>query len=166
MTGTADGQRTADGDDPLSALVNNGFETHRLFADKPDGWYYVRQARLDGSTLKGHGKLCVTFDNAEPGRGAQARQGVAVDGRRVRSIDVSTWIRCQEVHAGQTRDQLPRVLVSYFDEQRAPVGQEFIGPWEGSFPWTQKVAQDCRARQGADRHRGDRPVGRNRGSVV
>jgi protein-L-isoaspartate(D-aspartate) O-methyltransferase len=80
----------------------------------------------------------LTFANTEPGRGSQALQGVSVDGRQIQSIEVSAWVRCQNIRAGQSLDQLPRILVNYFDEDRAPVGQEVLGPWDGSFPWTKK----------------------------
>jgi protein-L-isoaspartate(D-aspartate) O-methyltransferase len=138
MTGEADLARSGETDTPVSALVNSGFEDHKLFADRPDGWYYIRHARLDPGVLAGHGKLCLSFANDEPGRGAQALQGIKVDGRVAHSLDVSAWIRCQNVQFGQTPDQLPRVLVTFFDEQRGAIAQQALGPWNGSFPWSQK----------------------------
>jgi protein-L-isoaspartate(D-aspartate) O-methyltransferase len=138
MTGRADSMRSAAAKGPLSSLINNGFEDHQLFPDRPDGWYYLRHARLDNAVLAGHGKQCLTFANDEPGRGSQALQGIAVDGRVVRSVDVSAWVRCDNVHFGQAPDQLPRVLITFFDEQRGAIAQQTLGPWDGSFSWSQK----------------------------
>ncbi len=140
MTGKADTLRTPDDGTPLSPLVNNGFERHELFPNQPDGWFYLRHARLDMTTLAGHGKQCLTFSNDEPGRGSQALQGMAVDGRVVHSLDLSAWVRCDNVHFGQTPDQLPRVLVTFFDEQRGAIAQQALGPWEGTFSWSKKRA--------------------------
>jgi protein-L-isoaspartate(D-aspartate) O-methyltransferase len=141
MIGTADDQRTEPQDVSFSEMVNGGFEAHTLFPLRPDGWHDLRQGRLDGTTLSGHGQLCLTFTNSQPGRNAQALQGIAVDGRQVPSLEISAWVRCQNVQAGLAVNQLPHVLVNYFDEQHKSVGQAVLGPWEGSFPWTRMTAR-------------------------
>ena len=142
MIGAADDQRcTETAGRCLSKLVNGDFETHALFPLRPDGWYDLRQGRIDGTTLSGHGQSCLTLTNAEPGKNAQALQAIAVDGRRIQSLQFSALVRCQNVQPGLASDQCPRMQVFYFDEKRALVGKSALGPWMGSFPWTRMSAQ-------------------------
>ncbi len=43
------------------------------------------------------------FSNAEPGRGSQALQGFAVDGRKVKMLNVSFYIRGQDIRPRSKR---------------------------------------------------------------
>jgi protein-L-isoaspartate(D-aspartate) O-methyltransferase len=74
-----------------------------------------------------------------PNRPAQALQGFAIDGRVVKSLRVSFWVRGQDLRpVGE--EGLPVFRVHFYDENRAPVGEETVGPWRGSFGWQRKAA--------------------------
>jgi protein-L-isoaspartate(D-aspartate) O-methyltransferase len=145
MTGAAESRREKR-PDPANPRVQNGsFE--ELIGDGesseekdalPGGWHYGRQMRLladDGAPV---GKNYVTFSNATPGRNAMALQGMAIDGRRVGSIDVSCWVRGNRIKPGAREQELPMLIISFFDENRGEAGFTWLGPWSGSFDWKQE----------------------------
>ena len=76
-----------------------------------------------------------------PGRGAQALQALGVDGRQVSELVVDAWAKASDVRQGQSSEQRAQILVSFFDDDRAPVGQQSLGPWTGTFDWTHKTAR-------------------------
>ncbi|MGH7140367.1 MAG: protein-L-isoaspartate(D-aspartate) O-methyltransferase [Pirellulales bacterium] len=119
-------------------LVNGDFEEASRFADRPEGWYYVRQARVASGDDLPSGKNCLTITNSEPGRHAQALQSLGLDGRESRRLDIDLWVRTAEVKAGPTVENQAMVLVTFFDEERAPIGQSMLGPWSGTMTWTEQ----------------------------
>ena len=67
----------------------------------PAGWHYQRQLTLvTGAPHAPDGKAFARFHNDEPGRGCQALQGFAVDGRKVSALKLSL--------AGEGRKHSPR----------------------------------------------------------
>ena len=45
---------------------------------------------------------------------------------------------------------MPRMMVSFYDDQRAHLGQVWLGPWRGTFDWrkeSRKVRVPGRARE-------------------
>ncbi|HWB11256.1 MAG TPA: protein-L-isoaspartate(D-aspartate) O-methyltransferase [Pirellulales bacterium] len=119
-------------------LVNGDFEQPSRFADQPEAWYYVRQAKVDETSKAPSGQKCLTIKNAIPGRHSQALQAIGVDGRKVSRLDIDLWVRTADVKAGPTDDNQAMLLVSFFDEQRAPIGQAGVGYWSGSMTWTRQ----------------------------
>ena len=52
-------------------------------------------------------------------------------------------------HSGPEQ-AMPRMLISFYDEQRAHLGQAWLGPWRGTFEWrkeSRKVRVPARARE-------------------
>jgi protein-L-isoaspartate(D-aspartate) O-methyltransferase len=144
MTGAAESQRKIKPDPENPSIGNSGFEdVIEVPGEKPDdppgetpaAWYYTQQMEL-AQGAGSAGQRCALFTNAEPGRASHVMQGFAVDGRKVRELDVSCRVKGEGIRAGENIDQLPHVLIFYFDERRAPVGQPaVIGRWFGSFGW-------------------------------
>ena len=134
MTGRAVGAAA----ETVGALVNGDFEHPSRFADRPEAWYYVRQAKLDDTSAAPSGQKCLTITNTIPGRHGQALQAIGVDGRKVVRLDFDLWVRTADVKAGPTEENQAMLLVTFFDEQRAPIGQAYVGPWSGTMPWVQQ----------------------------
>ncbi len=137
MTGQAEELRENKADNGLPELVNASFET----ADNDGqvtGWYYVRQAELIADDGAADGKHYLRFTNETPGRSAQALQSMSMDAAQVREIELSLSYETKEVRPGQSRDQLPRIEISFFDEIRSPIGTKVLGPWHGTTSWTKK----------------------------
>jgi protein-L-isoaspartate(D-aspartate) O-methyltransferase len=137
MTGQAEAIRQTKNDTGLPELVNGSFEA-ALAGGTPSGWYYLRQASVVEDPKAPDGKAALQFSNTTAGRNSQALQSMAVDGRKVRDIDVSLWIKMDQVRKGQSNEHSPRLELVFFDAQRAPVGSSVLGPWRGSGGWTKK----------------------------
>jgi protein-L-isoaspartate(D-aspartate) O-methyltransferase len=91
------------------------------------------------------------FRNVEPGRGCHALQGFAIDGREVSHLQLDFWIRGSNIGPGSTHEEWPRVVITFYDERRAIVGEESVGPFIGSFDWREEsghVLVPLRAREG------------------
>ena len=128
--------------DPASPAVNNGdFEQVTQDKRQPTGWHYQRQVELASDGDVPSGKNYVTFRNSQPGRGSQALQGFAVDGRKVRRLELSLRVRGGNIRPGQDIRQLPMLGIMFYDENRAPLGLRAIGPWRGTFSWQLETGQ-------------------------
>jgi protein-L-isoaspartate(D-aspartate) O-methyltransferase len=143
MTGTAEKERKVQPDPLKPALVNGSFEESAKEgeAEIPKGWYYVRQAQLVKDPKSPDGEHYLSFSNLDPGRGSQALQGFPVDGRKVRSLDVSLEVKASSVRPGQNPQQLPMLAIIFYDDNQNMVGERAMGPWSGTFDWqTEKAA--------------------------
>ena len=50
-------------------------------------------------------------------------------------------MRARQCAGGDLPHQQARVLVTFFNADRAPVGQARLGSWQGTFDWSQKSGQ-------------------------
>ncbi len=80
----------------------------------------------------------MTFENSEPGRGCQALQGFAIDGREVDALNLSVQVRGDDIQQGQTPNQWPAIVITFYDERRAAVGEGSVGPFTGTFDWREE----------------------------
>jgi protein-L-isoaspartate(D-aspartate) O-methyltransferase len=141
MTGKAEAGRQIKPDPARPAIVNGDFEQAIGDPPRPAGWHYQRQLELTSGLDAPQGSHYVTFRNAEPGRGSQALQGLAVDGRKLGRLEVALQVRGRDIRPGQSPQQLPMLAVSFYDENRAPAGEGTLGPWRGTFSWQRQTAQ-------------------------
>jgi protein-L-isoaspartate(D-aspartate) O-methyltransferase len=139
MTGKAESQRKVLPDPTKPSIENGGFE--QTAGDPPEAaaWHYQRQIKLVSDKEAPEGGHYATFSNAEPGRGSQALQGFALDGRKVKTLNVSLYIRGKNIRHGQNADEVPALVIMFYDESRAMVSQAVVGPWTGTFDWQREV---------------------------
>jgi protein-L-isoaspartate(D-aspartate) O-methyltransferase len=157
MTGAAETSREVKPDPANPRVVNGGFETlatnapppKGLPADqaavaaaapegvgpRPVGWHYQRQLELVEAKYAPEGKYFVRFANKEPGRATRGLQGMAVDGRQVGELEFSLWVRGKDLKRGRNPQERPVLGIVFFDQNRAMLGENWIGPWQGTFPW-------------------------------
>jgi len=141
MTGQAEAKRHIQ-PDPLHPAIHNGdFEETLGNPPMPGSWYYQRQMELVTGGDAPSKKNYVKFHNSQPGRESQAIQGFAVDGRKVKQLEVSMYVRGDELHLGENMSQWPRALIVFFDENRAPVGEQVVKTWRGTFSWQHETAR-------------------------
>jgi protein-L-isoaspartate(D-aspartate) O-methyltransferase len=151
MTGTAEERRKVQPDPTRPEIENGDFEKVAGDPPKPTGWHYQRQLDVVTAPDAPSGKNYVTFHNTESGRGAQALQAFAVDGRSVARLELSVQVRGNNIRPGQTPQQLPLVGVIFYDENRDIIGEKVMGPWHGTFAWqaeTKKLDVPLKAREG------------------
>lgn len=135
MTGKAEQGRMVQ-PDPLNPQVNNsGFEEQVGTENEPNGWYYCRQFSLEQADDAPEGKQYITFSNDVPGRMSCALQGFAIDGKKVPFVEVRAQIRGRDIRPGQTVDQLPMIVLVFYDDHWAIIGRTFAGPYRGTFDW-------------------------------
>jgi protein-L-isoaspartate(D-aspartate) O-methyltransferase len=140
MTGAAEEQRKLKPDPLRPQLVNGGFEQilrEENGVKQGEGWHYMRQATIvESPTEAPEGQKYIQFKNEEPGRGSQALQGFAVDGRKVSRLAVRFSARGKTLRPGQDDRQWPYVAFTFYDERRAALETARIGPFRDSFEWT------------------------------
>jgi protein-L-isoaspartate(D-aspartate) O-methyltransferase len=141
MTGQAEDARRVLPDPARPAIANGDFEETVGDSASPAGWHYQRQLTLVTDGDAPSGKNYVKFSNSQPGLGCRALQGLGVDGREVDYLRVSLQVRAEGVRPGQQLNQLPALVFTFYDENRAVLGEEGIGPWRGSFPWETRTGR-------------------------
>jgi protein-L-isoaspartate(D-aspartate) O-methyltransferase len=135
MTGKAESGRKVLPDPTRPTIENGGFETIAGDPPAPTGWHYQRQLDLVGDKDAPEGKNYISFKNTTPGRGSQALQGFAVDGRKVVQLRLSVKVRGRDIHPGPNGKQVAAVVVNFYDERRTPLGEAVFGTWRGTFDW-------------------------------
>lgn len=140
MTGRAEEHRKIQPDPLRPQIVNGGFEEGQGEGDAIPGWYYERQHASEHDASAPQGERIVTFRNREPGQAAHLMQGFAIDGARVRELELSTWVRYRDVALGRHREEIPSLSVSFYDGNREDLGFVSLGPFHGDSAW-RKVAQ-------------------------
>jgi protein-L-isoaspartate(D-aspartate) O-methyltransferase len=139
MTGTAESLREKVPSGAATNIVNGDFE-QLLESGAPTGWYYVQQASIVESSARANRGKCIRFSSAVPGWTSQALQTIGVDGREVSHLEIELWVQGKEVrHGGQPNEQA-RLLVTFFDDSRAPIEQAGMDAWRGTFAWTTRTA--------------------------
>lgn len=139
MTGKAESQRKVLPDPSKPAIENGGFEQIVGNPSEAAIWHYQRQMKIVGDKEAPEGKNFATFHNLEPGRGSQALQGFAVDGRKVKKLSVSFYVRGNKIRRGQKSDEIPTIAILFYDENRAIAGQGILGTWTGTFDWQRET---------------------------
>ncbi len=134
MTGRAEDHREVLPDAARPALENGDFESVSGDPETPNAWHYQRQLEVENANAP-DGERFVTFKNTLPGRNSHALQGFAIDGRKVPQLIVSAMVRARDVRPGQNSKQLPAIVITFYDENRATVGTAILGPWRGTFDW-------------------------------
>jgi protein-L-isoaspartate(D-aspartate) O-methyltransferase len=149
MTGAAEEKRQKKPDPKNPEIVNGDFS--KVSGDPPQaaGWYYQRLSEVVRDATSPE-KSFMRFHNTEPGRHAEARQAFAVDGRYVRELKISVRVCLKDVKAGPEKYESPLLGVTFYDEDRAALGEWGAGPWHGTSDWkteTKKIEVPFRARE-------------------
>lgn len=153
MTGEAENKREVKPDPKNPKIANGDFEIvidNKDGEKQPEGWHYQRQLAVTADSAAPQGNNFATFKNDHPGRGCHALQGFAIDGREVAQLDLRFWVRANDVRPGTKTDEWPRIVVTFYDERRATIGEESVGPFVGTFDWQEqsgRIPVPVRARE-------------------
>jgi protein-L-isoaspartate(D-aspartate) O-methyltransferase len=143
MTGTAEEQRKVKPDPAHPKISNGSFEEVAEDSDgkkEPIGWHYLRQIAISSEGSPPDGAQYARFHNAEAGRGCHALQGFAVDGKQVSQLEISYWVRGENIRLGDQSGP-PKIVVTFYDERRAVVGEESVGSFVGTFGWREETGR-------------------------
>jgi protein-L-isoaspartate(D-aspartate) O-methyltransferase len=137
MTGKADVERKVKPDPENPRLVNGSFEEEPDFKSEggQPGWYYERLVTRRTDDRSPDGKHYIEFKNSEPSLDGHLMQGFPIDGRKVQRIEVSGWVKTENVLQGEFPDQIPSIAITLYDEQRKQLEPMFIGPFRGTSAW-------------------------------
>lgn len=136
MTGVSEEKREVQPDAANPTTTNGSFELDTNNDSHPEGWHYLRQGSLvSENSPVGQQHIC--FQNEDAGRSAQALQGIAVDGRKVRFLGIKLWAKYENTERGLKLYQKPALIVHYYDNIRRPIGESVIGNWLGTEDWRQ-----------------------------
>jgi protein-L-isoaspartate(D-aspartate) O-methyltransferase len=137
MTGKAEQLRERKPDPANPQLVNGSFEEEPNFQSEggQPGWYYERLATRRADDKAPDGKFYIEFKNNVPNLDGHLLQGFPIDGRKIAAIDVSAWVKTENVVAGQQPDQAPYVVITLYDEQRRQLDPLHLGPLVGTSGW-------------------------------
>jgi len=153
MTGQAETARKIQPDPANPELRNGDFEETTGNPPQAAAWHYQRQTSLVEAADSPSGKHYLSFRNTTPGRPSQALQGLAIDGRKVKQLDITLRVRGQDIRPAQAGAPFPRIIISFYDDNRGPAGDVTVAQWRGTFAWQ------------AEHHRIDVPV-RAREAVI
>lgn len=141
MTGAAEASRRVKPDPLRPAIANGDFEQAIDRTGLPVGWYYAQRARLVRGEEAPEGSTYLHLASDEPGQGCQVLQGFGVDGRKISAINLRLQVRGEDLAAGPTAEAVPGLVLVFYDERRAAIDDEQLGPWTGSFAWRQELAR-------------------------
>ena len=141
MTGEAESTRDVKPDPAKPTVRNGSFEQVLGEGDAPEAWHYLRQGKSAAAESAPEGERCLSFTNTVPGQASQALQGMAIDGRRVSRLKVSCHIEGHDLKPGLEPSQAPALIVTFYDQRRAAVASEVLGPWKGDFPWRRETGE-------------------------
>ncbi len=141
MTGQAESRRKVQ-PDPLHPKATNGdFEQPADEKGFISGWYYQKQAFWETHDKAPMGPHVATFRNQERGQSAHALQGFAIDGRAIVEVELSGWIRAENIVPMARVDESPAVAITLYDDQRKELGAWWLGPFKGTFDWKHETAK-------------------------
>ncbi|WP_298869309.1 protein-L-isoaspartate(D-aspartate) O-methyltransferase [uncultured Gimesia sp.] len=134
MTGRSEEKREIK-PDPLNPKIRNGgFESDVNTDKKADNWHYQRKVTLIKRGAP-EGSSYLEFENEQSGGMSQILQGMALDGSKVRSLEMSLQVSYLNTVQGAKTYQKPGIIVHFYDSIRRNIGQAYIGPWIGSRDW-------------------------------
>lgn len=151
MTGAAESSRQVKPDPANPKVINGGFEEKVGENGFVPGWYYQRQHVVEEGPQAPEGRQFVTFRNKDEGLDAHLMQGFSVDGRQVKAIRLSAFVKHATVFPGLSPKDLPLVAVTFYDTDRRELATGFLGPFRGTADWhrlNKNVTVPPQAREG------------------
>lgn len=135
MTGASEDARNIQPDPLKPGIRNSGFEIDQNEDGYPDGWHYQRLVEVVAGAGP-DGSPCAYFKSEEAGRPAQSLQGMAIDGNRIGSLQISAKYKLTSSAFGTQPQEKPALVLHFYDDQRRVIAEPVIGPWFDTSDWT------------------------------
>ncbi len=134
MTGESEKLRQAQPDPLHPRLLNASFEIDENKDGLPDSWHYQRLTELL-TDKPPDGKVFLRMESDDPGRLAQALQGMAIDGRKIGSVAIALQVSVEKIRPGSESFQKPMLVIHFYDQNRKEIESQVIGPWLRDTDW-------------------------------
>jgi protein-L-isoaspartate(D-aspartate) O-methyltransferase len=134
MRGRAEAEREHPVGSSVPALINASFEEVLPGTLRPRGWYHQRQMTVPIGEAPDEAR-CALFENASPGRTAEASQAFGLDGRRVRELAVAGMVKADAIEAGPGEREQASVVLAFYNGKRELIGARSVADWQGTFGW-------------------------------
>lgn len=141
MTGDAEDKRIVKPDPLNPAIANGDFELQPLTEDFMPGWYYQRKLEWVEDPSAPRGEHYVTFRNDVPSQAAHLMQGFAIDGRKIKTLELSLSFKCRNISSGLFPTELPGASIQFYDELRRDLGRLEIGPFRSDKDWQRYIKE-------------------------
>lgn len=138
MTGKAEAARERQPDPANPHIVNGSFEEEPDYKSEggQPGWYYERLVNRKSDDRAPDGKHYLEFSNNQANLDGHLLQGFAIDGRAVKQLEVSGWVKTENVVGGQQDlDQKPYIAITLYNDERKQIARLDIGPFLGTTGW-------------------------------
>jgi protein-L-isoaspartate(D-aspartate) O-methyltransferase len=138
MTGKAEAARQQKPEPANPHLVNGSFEEEPNYREQggQPGWYYERLVNRREDERAPDGKHFLEFKNDVANLDGHLLQGFPIDGRVVRQLEVSGFVKTENVIAGtQDVDQKPYIAITLYNDVRRQIQRLDIGPFVGTSGW-------------------------------
>lgn len=149
MTGRSEEKREIKPDPLNPQIINGDFEVDANGDKKVDNWHYQRRVNWVNTGAR-VGSAYLQFENDSPGGLSQVLQGMALDGSKVSTLEISLQVSYLNTNQGVKRIQKPGFIIHFYDKIRRNIGQAYIGPWIGSRDWhleTKKISVPPQTRE-------------------
>lgn len=141
MTGAAEDSRQTQPDPLHPVIVNGDFEEKLVAEEHVPGWYYQFAMKVVAADDAPTGKHVVQFQNDEADRPGLLLQGMPMDGRKIRRVKLGAWAKPQGVRSGRNPQDVPAVVIQFFDADRKRLTYSFLGPYRGTHDWRREERQ-------------------------
>lgn len=138
MTGAAEDKREVQPDPDNPEILNGGFDEPLPKNGFVNGWYYQRNLKHIKHAKSPIGEYHVSFTNEHVGAPAHLLQGLAINGKKVQQIELSAWIKSDNVQPGRDSTEQPVVAITFYDPNRKDLGTRWLGPFRGTNEWHQQ----------------------------
>jgi len=135
MTGADEEARRVLPDGTAPGLNNGGFEEMLPESVVPTAWYYGRQMQVVEEADAPEGGRYLRLENLQPGRPSQLFQGFPVDGGKIGRVSFKLAVRTDGVVPASGVEDLPGLVVRFFNEQRTRSLNGRGGGWQADGPW-------------------------------
>ncbi len=139
MTGKAESEREVLPNPTNPQITNGDFDKVIGQERYPQGWHYLRGLKVLDDSQSAEGNF-LSFQSKQAGEASRALQGFALDGRAIKAVRLSARVRGEDLRAGPTPDQAPAIVLACYDQRRAVIDVQSLGPWQGSFDWRTEQA--------------------------
>lgn len=133
MTGKAEENREVKPDPANPSVTNGSFEEEAFESGAQPGWYYERQVAWQKDGKSPDGQHHVLFKNETSGVSSHLLQGFGIDGRQVKRLELSGWVKLDNVVGDE--GERPFIGITLYDNNRRELGLWVIGPFTGTSDW-------------------------------